>query len=229
MFQYLRYFIYLAWNWNLAIAWHIIKNEIRGEKIYGIRTTGADELGHLTRQGISIEHATIYMPASYDLLEKLFDSYPPARSRHFVDIGSGKGRVMAVAAAFGATNVTGIDISSRLSEIAAHNLEKTKQRFPALEYSLMVNDAANYEFEENVDMILFFNPFDRSIMRTVVGNIIHSLKQDPRDITIFYLNPLEKDLFLDEGFAEEYHTIYKGYLEASVFTKKARNNRVTGS
>ena len=43
-FTYTKYFFYLAFNWNLKIAWHIIFKEINGEKKYGINTTGADEL-----------------------------------------------------------------------------------------------------------------------------------------------------------------------------------------
>ena len=42
-FAYIKYFAYLAWNWNIPIAWRIIREEIRGEKKYGIQSTGADE------------------------------------------------------------------------------------------------------------------------------------------------------------------------------------------
>ena len=71
-FTYIKYFFYLASNWNLRIAWHILDKEIKGEKKYGIQTTGADELKKLEAKGIDISHATIYMPASYDLLETVF-------------------------------------------------------------------------------------------------------------------------------------------------------------
>jgi hypothetical protein len=72
LFTYIRYFFYLAYNWNLRIAIHIIQKEIKGENKYGIRTTGADELHGLEKKGIDISHATIYMPASYDMLEDIF-------------------------------------------------------------------------------------------------------------------------------------------------------------
>lgn len=32
-FAYIKYFAYLAWNWNIPIAWRIIREEVRGEKI----------------------------------------------------------------------------------------------------------------------------------------------------------------------------------------------------
>ena len=67
--KFLRYFFYLVFNWNIRIAAHIIKQEMRGEKKYAINTTGADDLENLEDKGIDISHATVYMPASYDLLE----------------------------------------------------------------------------------------------------------------------------------------------------------------
>ena len=48
--RYIQYFFYLASNWNLRIAWHILDKEIKGEKKYGIQTTGADDLQKYTVQ-----------------------------------------------------------------------------------------------------------------------------------------------------------------------------------
>ena len=129
--QLIKYFFYLAGNWNIRIALHIIKNEIRGEKKYGIQTTGADELRSLENKGIDISHATIYMPASYDLLEDIFAKFNPATFNHLVDIGCGKGRVLCVAATFGAKNITGIDLSKEFCETAKQNLSTTKKNYPA--------------------------------------------------------------------------------------------------
>ena len=69
--SYIKYFFFLFINWDVKIAWYMIKQEIKGEKKYGINTTGADELHNLEKQGIDISHATIYMPVSYSLLEDL--------------------------------------------------------------------------------------------------------------------------------------------------------------
>ncbi|MEI9958837.1 MAG: hypothetical protein WDM90_21565 [Ferruginibacter sp.] len=71
-FSYIKYFFYLAIKWDIKIARYIIKQEIKGEKKYGINTTGADELRALEKRGIDTDHSTIYMPVSYDLLEEIF-------------------------------------------------------------------------------------------------------------------------------------------------------------
>ncbi len=217
--SYLKYFFYLASNWNLRIALHIIRNEIKGEKKYGITTTGADELESLTEKGIDTEHATIYMPVSYDVVEDVFKQYNPAQSKHFIDIGCGKGRAMCVAAYMGATNITGIDFSKEFCEQSKKNLATVKQQFPCLKYNILNNDAFYYEIPTDADCIFMFNPFDDVIMSGVIENIEISQEENPRSITIIYANPMEKHLFLEAGYKEIYHTKKMKYLEAIILTK----------
>ena len=108
--KFFTYFLYIASNWNIRIAWHILLQEIKGEKKYRINTTGKDTLESLEEKGIDIDHATIYMPVSYDLLETIFNQLPKKRNTHFLDIGCGKGRALCVAAYHGFNKVTGIDL-----------------------------------------------------------------------------------------------------------------------
>jgi SAM-dependent methyltransferase len=126
-YTYIKYFYFLASRWNLRIAWHIMWKEVNGEKKYGIQTTGADELNQLEDLGIDTSYATIYIPASYDLLEAVFTELMQKKLAHFIDIGCGKGRVLCVAAHFGFKNITGIDFSKELCDQAKINLEKTKK------------------------------------------------------------------------------------------------------
>jgi SAM-dependent methyltransferase len=216
VFQYLRYFIYLAFNWNFSIAWHIVKQEMRGEKKYGINTTGADELKQLEKKGIDTSHATIYMPADYGLLETVFKQVNLAAFKHFVDIGCGKGRAMCVAAEHGATKITGIDFSKDLCMAAEKNMIAVSKENPELQYEIINNDAFYYEIPTDVDCIFMFNPFDEVILDGVVDRIIESLEAYPRRMTIIYINPLYKEVFTDAGFKETYHCKKMKYLEASV-------------
>jgi SAM-dependent methyltransferase len=218
-FKYTQYFIYLAYNWNFSIAWHIIKNEIKGEKKYHIKSTGADELKTLSKKGIDISHATIYMPASYDLLETVFKEIKNDLPKHLLDIGCGKGRVMCVAANFGIKKITGIDFSKQLCNEADNNLNNTKEKFPALQHKIINNDAFYFDIPDDVDCIFLFNPFDDIIMSAVVNNIQKSIKQNPRKITIIYLNPLHKHLFFNQGYKVIFETKKLGYLEANILIK----------
>ena len=217
--SYIKYFFYLAYNWNIRIAWYIIRQEMNGEKKYGIDTTGADELKKLENKGIDITHATIYMPVSYTLLEEILRQLPASARKHFLDIGSGKGRAMCIAAHHGFKKVTGIDFSKELCDAAKDNLAITKQKIPALHYEIINNDAFYFKIPSDVDCIFFFNPFDETIMSGVTNNISASLQQHPRKMYIIYVNPLHKELFIMAGFKETWYSKKMKYLEAVILEK----------
>ncbi|MBL0182427.1 MAG: class I SAM-dependent methyltransferase [Chitinophagaceae bacterium] len=241
--SYIKYFFYLAWNWNISIAWHIIRQEIKGEKKYGINTTGADELKKLEDMGIDISHATIYMPASYKLLEDIFEQLSPNKSQtypkrsrrtnlklilsaaegqtsnHFLDIGCGKGRALCVAAHYGYKKLTGIDLSKEFCAVAKENVVLTKQKIPGINFTIINNDAFYFEIPDDVDCIFLFNPFDETIMSGVVENILESLQNHPRKMNIIYVNPLHKEYFIQAGFTETWHSKKMKYLEAVILEK----------
>ncbi|MEO7046162.1 MAG: class I SAM-dependent methyltransferase [Ferruginibacter sp.] len=220
--KYIKYFFYLAYNWDLKIAVHILKNEVRGEKKYAIQTTGADELKQLSKKNIDISHATIYMPASYDLLENIFTEANLNSFKNFIDIGCGKGRALCVAGHYGIKKITGIDFSKEFCGAAKANLEKTKDEIPDLEYTVINNDAFYFEIPDDADCIFMFNPFDETIMSGVINNINKSLKRNPRKITVIYLNPLQKHLILKSDFKEIFHTKNLHYLEGAIYIKNPR-------
>ncbi len=215
--SFLRYFFYLGINWNWRIAATIISQEIKGEKKYGINTTGADELDSLEKWGIDTSHATIYMPISYVLLHTIFKQLPLNPAAHFLDIGCGKGRALCVAAHLGYNKITGIDFSKDLCADAIANLECTKKKYPSLQFNVIIKDAMNYEIPADADRIFLFNPFDIVVMGAVVYNIMESAKEFPRDIYVIYANPIYASLFLEEGFEEIFHTKEMKYLEAAIF------------
>jgi SAM-dependent methyltransferase len=179
-----------------------LKQEIQGEKKYGIDTTGADELRKLKAKGVDISHSTIYMPVSYQVIETALAHLPAANKNHFLDIGCGKGRALSVAAFYGFKKITGIDLSKKFCEDALQNLELIKQKVPVLNYEVITADAAAFSIPDDVDCIFLFNPFDNTIMEKVLDNINVSRRQKPRTINIIYANPIYKYLFLRSNFFE---------------------------
>ncbi|HEX2683421.1 MAG TPA: class I SAM-dependent methyltransferase [Ferruginibacter sp.] len=220
LFTYINYFYFLVDNWNLKIAWYMIRQEIKGEKKYGIHTTGADELQKLDKLGIDISHATIYMPVSYSLMEEILQRLPVTTRHHFLDIGCGKGRALCMAAHGGFTKVTGLDFSKELCENAKANLALTKEKLPALEYQVINNDAFYFDIPGDVDCIFLFNPFDEVVMSAVVRNLTESLKNHPRELCVVYVNPVHKELFSKAGYTETWYSKKMKYIEAVIFRNK---------
>ena len=217
--QKIKYFFYLAYNWNISIAYHILKNEIKGEKKYSINTTGADNLKNIEKKGIDITHATIYMPASYDVLTQFFEEIKLNTFQHFLDIGCGKARAMCVAATYGVSKISGVEFSKDLYLFAAQNIAITKQKYPTTQFKIFNNDAFYFEIDDDVDCIFMFNPFDDVIMSGVMENIETSLNNYPRVITIIYINPLQKHILLEWGYEQVYYSKKMHYLEGAVFVK----------
>lgn len=215
-FSYIKYFYFLFDNWDIKIAWYMIKQEIKGENQYGINTTGADNLNDLEELGVDVSHAAIYMPVSYYLMEEILEQLPATARKHFLDIGCGKGRSLCMAAHAGFKQVTGLDFSKVLCDKAKENLTKTKQKIPALEFKVINNDAFYFEIPDDVDCIFFFNPFDEIIMSAVVNNITKNLQNNPRKLYIIYVNPMHKGQFIKAGFTETWYSKKMEYIEAVI-------------
>lgn len=215
LLNYIQYGWYLGIHWGWLFALRLIREEMAGEKKYGIRTTGADELKSLQQSGVDISHATIYMPVSYRLLEKALENLPPGR-QHFVDIGCGKGRALCVAGRYGFSKVTGIDFSPGFCAEAARNLQHIKQPNPAFRYEILLEDAGSWPIPDDTDCLFMFNPFDAEIMKKVITQIGDSLRRHPRKLQIIYVNPLCRDLFTSNGFTEYYHYRKGRHLELSL-------------
>ncbi|MEP7080475.1 MAG: class I SAM-dependent methyltransferase [Ginsengibacter sp.] len=216
----LKYFLFLRAHWNLQLALFTIRHEISGEKKYGIDTLGVDDLKNADVKSSNKKHAYIYQPASYYLLKKSFDFLNADFDKSgFVDYGCGKGRVMAVAAFNGYKNISGIDFSLPLCEVARKNIDKIKCFFPTSNFKTLCMDATEYEIQKEDTTFFFFNPFDDVVMLQVVKNILASQKKIPREIVIVYLNPLFKEIFLAAGFEEVYSYSKLDYLEVSILLK----------
>lgn len=220
MLQYLRYFVYIGINWNWRIAFTLIRHEIKGEKKYGINTTGADELKKLKAQGIDTSHSTMYMPVSYELIEEALKEIPAKNKQHFFDIGCGKGRAMCVAAHYGFTKISGVDFSKSFCEAAEANLLIVQQKIPGISFSVLTGDAAFTIIPADADCIFLFNPFDETIMKKAVQHILQSLEKKPRILHVIYANPLYKNLFTSNGFSETFHIKKLTYFEISILSRK---------
>lgn len=219
-FYYFRYFYFIASNWNVRLALFTVYREIKGEKKYRINTIKIDRLHHAGIKSRNLSHSSIYQGVNYYTVEKAFEFLKDSNLGHIVDFGSGKGRVMAVAAFHGFKNITGIDFASSLCKEAETNIEKIKPFFPRTRFQIICDDAVNYKIENDTDVFFFFNPFDEVVMLQVAKNILLSLRQKQRKIYIVYVNPLHQEIFLSAGFEEEYYLKKMEYIELSIFSNK---------
>ena len=219
-FYYLRLFFFISFNWNIKLAWFTVYHEIRGEKKYNINTSKIEDVKKLSIKGDNIEHAELYQGANYYLLEKVFDHLQTIEANQSIlDFGCGKGRVLTVAAYYGFSKITGVEFAKELCDVARKNIIPVQQKFPQKIFNVIHANAVDHKIENDTNVFFFFNPFDEVVMLAVAKNILQSLKENPREVYVVYLNPVHKEIFLSAGFEQIYHFEKLKYIQASVFMK----------
>jgi SAM-dependent methyltransferase len=124
----------------------------------------------------------------------------PHQEFAFVDLGSGKGRVLLMASELPFARIVGVEISPALCRIAERNLRA--YRSPSqrcFDFELACMDAARYRPPEENAIVYLFQPFPAATMAAVLDNLTASLRHHPRRMAIAYMNPLFDRMIVDTG------------------------------
>jgi len=124
------------------------------------------------------------------------DSHGTAHSQYtFVDVGSGKGRMLFVAAEYRFRKVIGIEFATDLHEQAREDIARykhAKQRCADIES--VAADAAEFEFPDEKLVLYMFNPFGPEVMERMLANLERSIERHPRHVIVVMLWPEHSDL-----------------------------------
>jgi SAM-dependent methyltransferase len=103
----------------------------------------------------------------------------------FVDFGSGKGRVVLLAAEYPFKKVTGVELSRSLHETAQANLQScVRSRRLCCEVECLNIDALDYEFPDANLVLYFFNPFGEEILQPLLIKLRGSIAKNRRNAVI---------------------------------------------
>jgi SAM-dependent methyltransferase len=109
----------------------------------------------------------------------------------FIDLGSGKGRVLLMAAAYPFRRVVGVELLPELHRVAEENIRKYKsdaQRCFAVQS--VCGDAREFLFPPGPTVLYLFNPVPEAGLEQVVANLERSLRENPHPVYVLYHNPL---------------------------------------
>jgi len=114
----------------------------------------------------------------------------------YIDIGSGKGRMLIQAAEAGFTNICGIEISPTLANEGRENCEKaiTTQN---VKWDISTKDATKITYPDGNLVIFMYNPFDQIVFDKFLDNLVANIKNSPRSVIIIY-NHAHYAYLLDE-------------------------------
>ncbi|MBV8361346.1 MAG: class I SAM-dependent methyltransferase [Deltaproteobacteria bacterium] len=127
----------------------------------------------------------------------------------FIDLGSGKGRVLLIASQYPFKSVIGIEFSERLHNISQANIARFAELGLAKVHPNSIKmDATDFDFSPLGDKIIFCNnPFAASLMLRVIDNVEISLACSKDDVILIYLTPISPQLKLR---LSKFKMIYEG-------------------
>lgn len=108
----------------------------------------------------------------------------------FVDLGSGKGRVLLSASEFPFRRIVGVEFSSELHAIAQENIRRYKSATQKCrDITSVCMDFTQFQLPPEPLVVFAYNPASEQIMATLAGNLMRSLKENPREIWVLYVSP----------------------------------------
>ena len=166
------------------------------ERRLGVRTSGDVELQEL---GIAADGRVKYRPVGWLTLRRILPPSAVTTDDVFLDIGSGMGRAVLLAAAYPFRRVIGVELSPRLVDIAHDNVDRCRARLRCKDVVLVNADALEYEIPDDVTVVFMNNPVRGAIFAAVVEHMLDSYDRRPRTMRLVYASPIEEPTLLSTG------------------------------
>jgi SAM-dependent methyltransferase len=133
-----------------------------------------------------------YQPTEPALFHEMVQSLAMDFSNFtFIDLGSGKGRTLLMAAEYPFKRVIGVELLPSLHVIAEENISKHQSASSrcAVVHSFC-QDARHFVFPPDPIVLYLFNPLPETGLTEVRRNLEDSLRKHPRLVYVLYHNPL---------------------------------------
>lgn len=157
-----------------------------------------------------------YFPSEPWLFEQIMQALPIDFDQFtFVDLGSGKGRTLLMAAPYGFRRVLGVEYIPELHRVAQENIRKFMSGYGmTAEIQSVCLDARDFEFPFEPLVLYLFNPFPEPVFVAVLNKLRLSIEKSLRPVFIAYRFPefesqLNKCNWLEKIGGTEQWAVYK--------------------
>jgi predicted RNA methylase len=166
------------------------------DRPFGLETSREVPLADL---GLDDGECRDYEPSGWLGVERILRRMAPGAGDVFMDLGSGKGRVVLQAARHPFGRVVGVELSPALHEIAVANLRSARPRLRCADVELVNADAGDLSIPDDVTVVYLFNPFGGRVFEEFAAALIASADRAPRRIHVVYQRPVEHDRLMATG------------------------------
>jgi SAM-dependent methyltransferase len=199
------------------------------DELYDVETSSHASLIDLEIDSKHVAFGSKYGPVTPGRFKAAIDSLRIQHNRFvFIDLGSGKGRALLLAAELPFKKIVGVEFSSQLHKIALRNINRFTGPKQCQDIRAVLTDAAEFEFPNEPLVIFLYNPFVGEVMVRVLQNLERSLRDCPREAFLLYVNPtmyrtFENSSYLKEIVAHPLHRVYEStLLESDQLPPRAR-------
>jgi len=164
---------------------------------FGTDTAAVVQLADLDIRSQNRRHGQQYQPTRHRQFQKALRALGIKDHREwtFIDLGSGKGKVLLAAAAFPFAKIVGVEFSAELNAIARENIAKYLDRLRCQQIELIYADAAEWPFPNGKMIVYLYNPFDSEVLARVLDNLETSLRVHQQEAYVIYVTPTWKEIF----------------------------------
>lgn len=158
-------------------------------------------------------YAEPYWPTPCGLLEEALEGLGiHFEDFTFIDLGSGKGRVLLLASELPFRQIVGVELSSQLHAVAQRNIasyNSSTQRCRDITSACM--DFTEFRLPAGPLVVFLYNPAFENIIRTVAARIRRSWNEHPREIWIVNVAGRYNVFDLEPGFTKLRMSKHLGY------------------
>lgn len=206
-----------VWN-TVTIALSVIEDSLFDWR-FGTETRQGVNTDQLEATLVNRPHAVRYQATKSRPFRVLLRRLNLPADSTFVDVGSGKGRVLLLAARHPFKRVVGIEFSPSLCEQARRNIEIFRANVGTLApIDVREDDVTRHALDGDENVFFLYNPFDAAILSQFVENIRRSVAAHPRQVWLIYSVPVHAAVLDASGLFVRSDTFRLRGQEVHVYT-----------
>jgi 16S rRNA G966 N2-methylase RsmD len=149
------------------------------------RALGVETRGLVWQKEVGYAYG-LYRPTSWVVLRELFRRLEVGPDDVFLDVGSGMGRVVLMAARRPFKRVIGVEQNGEMTAVARRNVEAARGRLACRDVELVTADVLDWEVPDDVTVVYLYCPFPEQVLERFMERLLTSIDRCPRTVRLIY-------------------------------------------